>query len=554
MSSGVESTDALPIDRLTTIEDELKAAKAVINQQLDRLIARILYRRKMATLVHELPPEVLVMIFGEFRPTRPGFANNTSLFDLLLVCRMWHDVIVGSPGLWKYFDARMPHKIAQLVINRSQTSPFSVRWHTFIINHGDIESKLLRMLDLLIENSKRVQMVDILASRWPRPRLLKLFSAPTPKLETLRAQVLQYDRDEDGHEPFDNIILSDGPPIKHLSLKSVGTQINSPRFSNLVTLELDHVGSSMLLQNLLPVLSSSRRLEKLHVTGYSTSDEDVAAKTPVTLPHLKELVLSVMRSRYAVALLASIYTPRCSHAEIHDIGVNPTDEEAVEALDAVVWRPGNDQATVILGGGDAKLRHSALKIGIQHAVVTIQSPPTEEPYCNLSFARVDVPRMFQRLVTILSQRNICPPLELQLNDGRIWRTNDLDLSFWGECVYSLVAEGEDACRSVIQLLSRRESVPGSDGMGWSFQNISKIVLAYRKDDAEDATLDADALLSLVQQRWSGQDGLAPATRPSHFGVSCSLTNFPLLANLEREFTRLMASFELKDVEAKWQRI
>ncbi|KAG8914481.1 hypothetical protein FRC01_004039 [Tulasnella sp. 417] len=544
--SGVESVEALPVDRLPTIADELKAAKAIINQQLDQLAARILYLWNTACLVHQLPVEVLAMIFGEFRPTPPGSDSSTSLLDLLLVCRTWHDVIVGSPQLWDYFGAEMSYKIAQLVINRSQTSSFSVKWDTWNLPLEPRKSGLCRMMDLLIENSTRVQKIDIRASRSGRPSLQKFLSAPTPKLETLRVQVELYGSDEDGYEPLDYIILSDGPLLEHLSLQNVDTQMNSPRFSNLVTLQLEHSTSSMLFENLFPVLSSSRRLEKLHIRGYSAKDDGGRATTPITLPHLKELVLSGVRSRYTVAMLASIYTPRCSHVEIDDHGgsLSKMDEEAVEALDAVVWRPGNDQATVILGGADSTLRPSALEIGMYHAVVTVRSPKMAEPHCNLRFARVDVPRMVKGLVTILSHWHSCPPIELQLDHGYIWRTNGLDLSFWSEHVYSLRARGRDVCRSVIQLLLRRELIPGRGQMDWAFRKLSKIEIVYTGRDVEDTALDAEALLSVVQQRWFGQDGLAPATQPSHFEVFCSLTNFPRLTSLENEFKRIIPSFKL----------
>ncbi|KAG8926896.1 hypothetical protein FRC01_008263 [Tulasnella sp. 417] len=324
--------------------------------------------------------------------------------------------------------------------------------------------------------------------------------------------------------------------------------MNSPRFSNLVTLHLEDSSSSTPLKKLLPVLASSRRLEKLHVHGGSASDEEVGATTPVTLPLLKELVLYVVPRRYAVSMLASIYTPRCSHAQIYDNGSSMTDEEAIEALDAVVWRPGNSQATVILGGPDITPRPSALVIGIQNSGVSIRSSQMEGHYCSLGFARVDVPRMLQKLVTFLSEWHSCPPLELHLGDGQICRANGLDLSFWGERVSSLSADGEDACRSLIQLLSRRELVPGSSEMDWAFPKLSRIEIAYGRFDEEDATLDAEALLSLVQRRWFGEDGLPPAPQPSYFEVSCSLTDFPRFADLASEFTRIIPSFQLNDME------
>ncbi|KAG8926894.1 hypothetical protein FRC01_008261 [Tulasnella sp. 417] len=539
---GIESVEALPIHRLRIIGDELKAAKAIINQQLDQLVARICHRWNTASRVHQLPVEVLAMIFGHFGPIPPGLDGGTSLLDLLLVCRTWHDVIVGSPGLWNYFDAEMPHKIAQLVIGHSQSSPFSVKWHAFNMPVGPKRSGLSNMLDLVIENSTRVQNIDIHISPRDRPGVLKFFSAPIPKLETLRVQVESYVSDRTTDKPPDDIILSDGPPLKHLSLHNVGTQINSPRLSNLVTLRLQGSRSSPPLEDLLPVLSSSRRLEELHIHGYSASRGQIGTTAPVTLPRLKELVLWGVPSRYAVSMLASIYTPRCSHVKIFDGGLDRRDLGVVEALDARVWRPGNDQADVILG---RDLMPSWLRIAIRRDWVAIQNPNNKEPQRNLTFARVDVPQMVKRFITILSQWGDFLRLELRLHDGISCRANALDFSSWDERVHSLVAEGRDACGYVTQQLSRRESVPGSNEMDWTFRKLARIKLVYEDNHVEDAVSDTQALLSLVQRRWSGENGLPAATQPSHFEVSCLDTDRADWILAEDKFKRIVPSFELR---------
>ncbi|KIO27145.1 hypothetical protein M407DRAFT_23561 [Tulasnella calospora MUT 4182] len=548
--SGIESAKAIPVDRLPTIRVELKAAKALINQQVDQLIARIAFRWNKASLVHQLPVEVLAMILAKFQPSPPISDGSPSLLKLLLVCRTWYDTIMGSPQLWGYLDAQMPHKIAQLVINRSQPLPFSVNWHTYEMPIGPKRWGLPKMLDLAIENSTRVKKVDIRAPRWSRPNLRKFLQAPTPVLEPLRAQVEPYDSDSDADEPLDDFVLSGGSPLKHLSLRNVETRMDSPRLSNLVTLNLQDSPRSTPLKDLLPALSSSRRLKQLRIRGYSigTGQVTIEARTPVTLPHLKELVLSDVQSGYSASMLASIYTPRCSYIEVRDSRLDKADSEVVKALDAIVWRPGNDQADVILGHLGSTMTPRSLKIEVITDRVTIQSPQAEEPCCNLDFARADVPQMMKRLATILSQWPSCPPLEIQINHGSTWHANNLDLPFWGEHLHSLVAWGNDACRAVTQQISRHKLVPGSNEIDWSFQKLSKIVIRYGEGEVEDPALDAEAMLSLVRRRWAGEDGLAAATQPSHFEVYCRLADFPRLCNLEGALKRIVPSFELRDLQ------
>ncbi|KAG8950581.1 hypothetical protein FRC00_007630, partial [Tulasnella sp. 408] len=155
--SGIEWADAVPVGCLGSFRDKLKAVQAQMNQQIDKITGRLARRWNLGTpSLHKLPLEVLVMIFGEFEPSAPNPGANTSLFDLLLVCRTWSDAIIGSPQRWEYLHQSMPHKIAKLVIDRSQLRPISIKWLSDGVYRGpEILLNLANILELAIQNASR---------------------------------------------------------------------------------------------------------------------------------------------------------------------------------------------------------------------------------------------------------------------------------------------------------------------------------------------------------------------------------------------------------------
>ncbi|KAG8945664.1 hypothetical protein FRC04_000625 [Tulasnella sp. 424] len=156
--SGLESLNALPFDRVPTIKDELQAAAARITQQMNKLIAHLVYRLNRESPVFRLPVDVLMMIFREFKPDHPH--EHSSLFNPLLVCRTWYDIIIGSPQLWGFVNGRMPFNLARFLIRRAQPHPISVDWPY----NGPDNGK--SMLNLFTENSMRIRSINVYAPRW----------------------------------------------------------------------------------------------------------------------------------------------------------------------------------------------------------------------------------------------------------------------------------------------------------------------------------------------------------------------------------------------------
>ncbi|KAG8913082.1 hypothetical protein FRC01_004751, partial [Tulasnella sp. 417] len=536
--SGIESTDALPIWCLATVGETLKAAKARMNQRVDQLIAHLSHRWNLASLIHRLPSEVLAMVFREFEPYSPG---HTHLLDLLLVCRVWYDTIMGSPELWGSFAAYTPHNIARLIIDRSKTLPLSVDWNTGV--KAPISRDSSKVFGLAIENSMRIKSLDVDVLTRNDSGLRRLLEGPTPILETLRVVTGGFVVGETtvGDPDF---VLSDGSHLEHLSLRHITTLLDSPRLSNLMTLSLETSAVPDSLQLLLGILSGSQRLEVLHIRDKERSLEEYQAEDQVVLPHLRELVLSQVANIYVAAFLASVYTPSCSHIEIKDRNIiMASDSEAVGALDAVIWQPGNEQAAVLVGGTNLNIIPHSLIIRIESARIVVES---FERHYWLEFHRYDIAQFVARVGATFSQMPSPPALHLHYAGTGREEPSFVNLQPWNGPVDSLFVQGRSGCRSVLRQLSERHVLPGTGEVDWICRELFSIQLAYWADEEEDVALDGEALLSLVRQRWSGEGGSAGAEIPESFEVHCKRVHFPNLWSLEDEITRALPSFRLVD--------
>ncbi|KAG9039313.1 hypothetical protein FS837_001018 [Tulasnella sp. UAMH 9824] len=558
--SGIEWADAVPVRCLGTFRDELKAVQARMNQQIDKIISRLAQRWNIVSpSIHKLPLEVLVMILGEFEPSDPnrpantndltpppsGYqpAKETSLFDLLLVCRTWYDAILGSPGLWGYFDGTMTPKIASLVIDRSQLLPISVRWDTYRTSRRCNTFNFASFVEMALKNSMRVRSIDISVSWWDYVSMRELLVAPTPALETLQVRVQLSDYEVEQNRSSGEFTLSDGPHLKHLSLHNAITQMDHPRLSHLIALALTGLSVPKSPKQLLHILSRLQRLEELDVRYSENNTGGVGASGPILLPCLKRLALGCLPSVYTATILASIYTPSCSHILVQDWKVDEENVAAVEALDAVVWRPGNNQSASLVGGSSSRSERSALTVQKLFGHILLQSPTSLNESRELHFARRDIPRFMTQLATTISQSPSPPAVELvdvHYEDGRI----PVDLLLWSEVLESLVVRGHHACRSTLQQLSQRHVIPGTGEVDWVCKKLSKINLEYTWNEGGDEATDGRALLSLVRQRWSGEDGFVGTVRPSSFEVYCKEADFPSLWSLKDEITHILPSFKL----------
>ncbi|KAG9023084.1 hypothetical protein FS837_006008 [Tulasnella sp. UAMH 9824] len=393
--SGVESTDALPLPRLPILWDALKAAKAQVAQQIDQLIAHLAGRWNTSCSINKLPVDVLVMIFKEFEFDLPHTGGSSRLLNLLLVCRAWYEAIMGSPNSGAPWIQKCPTTL-----------------HSSSSTNERDSSKLL---ELTIGNSRRIRSLDVRVSVCYTRDLWKLLEAPTPVLETLQIYGDLFTADLGATQGLGEFRLSEGMQIKNLSLIDAIIPLDSPRLSNLITLALQRTSILQSLELPLAVLSSSQRLEKLYILDKPETTEEYRANALVVLPHLRKLVLSDVPSLSAAAFLASVYTPSCCHVEVKD-RIHASFEQAsgaAKALDAAIWRPGNDQAAALFGGTDSNVILRTMSISIDSVWIVVEDLESFHGRRELRFARTDISELAARLGTTLSQLPSSPSVRLQ---------------------------------------------------------------------------------------------------------------------------------------------
>lgn len=246
----------------------------------------------------------------------------------------------------------------------------------------------------------------------PHPR--KILEAITPALETLQIRVELYGTYTDFNGRFDQFDLSEGPPLKHLSLRSIATPLDCPRLCNLVTLTLSRRSVTRSPEQLLRLLSGSQRLEVLDIQDRANGNVigEVRANAPVVLQHLKKLVLLMMPSVYIAAILASVYTPSCSQVVVRDRMTDGRSAEMIESFDSVIWRPGNNQAAALAERSGSEPGQSTVIVDVLLKWIEVESIRPVQGYWKPQFTRTDIPRLVAQLGTAISQLPTPPAVHL----------------------------------------------------------------------------------------------------------------------------------------------
>ncbi|KAG8906431.1 hypothetical protein FRC01_008024, partial [Tulasnella sp. 417] len=144
-----------------------------------------------------------------------------------------------------------------------------------------------------------------------------------------------------------DVILSDGAPLKHLSLEDISLNFDSERLSGLVILSLYGSAVPHSLEDLIQVLEgAAAQLEELSI-GHSSSGAAYRPSSSITFPRLKNIKLEEISNSYSTALVATIYAPACSKIRVQESDFQ--NHGPSEILDAAIWKPGNNQVAAFLG-------------------------------------------------------------------------------------------------------------------------------------------------------------------------------------------------------------
>ncbi|KAG8960788.1 hypothetical protein FRC05_006562 [Tulasnella sp. 425] len=561
----------IPVEELATHADALASAKSHLTKEADELISRIQHRRNLAAPIHRLPEEIFKTILEMI---------GTDVRDLLLWCqvgRLWHATIFNSPRLWTRMDSGLSPKMARWVLNLSKGLPLSMLWSA---THND---RRIRhpVLDIAVQHSSRFRWMDLAVDRKDSFEIKRLLESPTPVLESL---AVAPDPPGGWDDPeIMEFALSEGAPLKHLTLSYLTITVDPHRLSKLVTLNLTGSAVPASLGTLLQILSTSAQLEQLIILR-NTRVEEVPQPSPlVTLPRLENLEIDWVTDDYCMALLASIYAPTCSRLYLDDV----RGSQHIDSLDALVWKPGSAQAAALLGF------NSSLESRISGVPTPVSIPPIsttisvtrsatevrveeKDSVCsrNLHFERSEPLKLLKRIGESLPHRASLSisrpvsqhdsinkgPLKLLKRIGQSLRHrpslsisrplsqhDSIDLGPWSSTLKSLKLVDHKASLSAMEQLSQCLATPCGTGAvateSWMCPNLRSITLHIPGDEEECAIYIA-ALRSLVRKRWSGEDGgLAPAIQPDRFAIISP--HYEELMDVESEIQRVLPFFWLR---------
>ncbi|KAG8939168.1 hypothetical protein FRC00_014133, partial [Tulasnella sp. 408] len=285
------------------------------------------------------------------------------------VCQHWHTTIINCPRLWTRLGPTLPVQAARLVIERSRGLPIlSLEW---VFDTMDEDSEDEDPDDEGEDFANQDEVWEVVSQNFTRFRSMNLIDRSQdglrirPLLESTNAALesLNIDSWYTNQGGLGRVALSDGPPLKHLSLRETSFNFDTPRLSGLVTLRLTGSAVPRSLKTLVQVLSAAAaHLEELTIFNSKWTD-DYRPSSSITFPRLTKLDLSEITASYCTTLVAAIYAPACYH--VRAIESDGGGDGPAELLDATIWQPGSTQVAAFLGltkGPEAQVIRIAVKV------------------------------------------------------------------------------------------------------------------------------------------------------------------------------------------------
>ncbi|TFY58315.1 hypothetical protein EVG20_g8199 [Dentipellis fragilis] len=271
-----------------------------------------------------LPLEILVLIFSDLLssspPTRKGAGIELGWIRVTHVCHRWREAAVSAAILWTRITDLGP-EWTRVSLERAGFAPLRFDWYEADSDTSppveDIASRLAQMRILPILGSH-----DIL-----RP-LLDRLHGPAPRLESLEVDIRDEEDQAQDHpisEIGGTLLNGGGGPLRRLRFTNVFFQWNSFNFSGLVSLVLCYNrhryytnGEEKRLPSLpsmLAIIREMTNLEDLRLINamYAPdSEEHRYDLEPVSLPHLKQLIIDQNKTICAALLRNVVVKPQAN--------------------------------------------------------------------------------------------------------------------------------------------------------------------------------------------------------------------------------------------------
>ncbi|KAG8910258.1 hypothetical protein FRC01_006429, partial [Tulasnella sp. 417] len=308
-SSGSGGDHKTELDLAANVQ-ALQDILAACTRQTQEAIARLNHRRNSLPPIHQIPPEILgrVIFLAIYFDLEP-FPKRLSM--LTTVCKRWNVVIQSTPRFWSVLDCRTKPSTVQHILGRSMNAPLVVNCHTRRHN-----SNVRRFLDVVLLHSARWESLYYCGTATSLAEVATVLELPTPILADFYVYNTNFKQAEDGAaQPFFH--LSEGRKLRDVHLRAAVLSCDSPRMTDLRSLQLSWLSSPPSVADLSACLLQSPRLDSLVLANFfPTSTAPSPSTTQLTfsilMSELQDLeVLNVPQSYY-FDLIARLEAPRCN--------------------------------------------------------------------------------------------------------------------------------------------------------------------------------------------------------------------------------------------------
>ncbi|KAG8902177.1 hypothetical protein FRC00_000986 [Tulasnella sp. 408] len=446
---------------------------------------------RVATSIQDLPTELLAIIL--YHSIRPLESCLMRMEELGTVSSRWQEVVKGTPKLWSRVTCGDHLRLVKRAMHESKDTPLDIEFH-FLMIVDDAEPE--EHLSVLCDHMNRWKHASVDVSQVSEDRFRALAAPIAPRLETLKLHL---------RRPILGLKFQAAmvPLLRELDIAGIPLEWETDELRNLHVFKLTTTKKSKpSLSELMTLLQSLPKLEEFKFYGDLRPQEkhgnpSPRSHHPVTLPHLKRLVVQTNNSTKVIDISSCLRAPACQDitlgSDLIGDGVSPTLGRAVGHFIPIIrsnWVPG-ERLTVLADDKSTRLLTSNIKLTIAGNTDT----------CDWS-RPVTIPRW---LMDNVPNKESEIALDVRLSSYSAERL--VSLVSLGPILYLTrldLSGAEDGGSSVIQYVSRPASAVDEPDQ-WPLPRLSSIVVR-----CYDGCLAS--LLSMLQAR-AGGVGDADVPRP-----------------------------------------
>lgn len=307
---------SMSIPHLREALDSLEDRMATLLNERERLETRLEHAVRMQSPVQRLPSELLASIFvnGVFDQ---GEEDAVLLANIMLACRYWREVAVGTPALWSriFMGPRRSLDRARLKLERSKSFPL----HICVdfspqSEHRTVATEtLMHAMDLLRSAMWRWRSFQLSVPERPQAHAaLSRCKEEAPLLEVFSVRIANSMQHDDRH-PGQPLFLFAGrtPRLRSCAFNSYNFGWDPRLASGLRVLKLSGYWNNAApsLDDLLAILRASPQLEELALRNMSDVDQGACGVTDID----PDRPIRVADSRM-------VYLPRLTRASFYYAG------------------------------------------------------------------------------------------------------------------------------------------------------------------------------------------------------------------------------------------